>query len=181
VKKIGRYNRKIGVCIGGSDSRNFAHLCYSHLFYLVSISPAESIFRANIFLLNQLSLFFLFSFYYSPASASAAIFLAQILYGERSELYPHKSCFPSARKQTHTPPAHTFFIISSFGTNEKKQDAGRYPYSHRYAGTVLRMRSILVVRASDCQCTSCNGPEFDPSIRRHSIESEGRQIKQIVK
>jgi hypothetical protein len=21
---------------------------------------------------------------------------------------------------------------------------------------------------SDCQCTSCNGPGFDPSIRRHS-------------
>ncbi len=26
-----------------------------------------------------------------------------------------------------------------------------------------RMRSSLVVRASDCQCTSCNGPGFDPS------------------
>ena len=31
-----------------------------------------------------------------------------------------------------------------------------------------RMRSSIVVRASDCQCTSCNGPGFDPSIRRHS-------------
>ncbi len=31
-----------------------------------------------------------------------------------------------------------------------------------------RMRSCLVVKASDCQCTSCNGPGFDPSIRRHS-------------
>ncbi len=30
------------------------------------------------------------------------------------------------------------------------------------------MRSSLVVRASDCQCTSCNGPGFAPSIRRHS-------------
>ncbi len=30
------------------------------------------------------------------------------------------------------------------------------------------LRSSLVVRASDCQCTSCNGPGFDPSIRRHS-------------
>ncbi len=30
------------------------------------------------------------------------------------------------------------------------------------------MRSSLVVRASDCQCTSCNGPGFDPIIRRHS-------------
>ncbi len=30
------------------------------------------------------------------------------------------------------------------------------------------MRSSLMVRASDCQCTSCNGPGFDPSIRRHS-------------
>ncbi len=33
---------------------------------------------------------------------------------------------------------------------------------------ILRMRSSLVVRASDCLCTSCNGPGFDPSIRRHS-------------
>ncbi len=33
---------------------------------------------------------------------------------------------------------------------------------------LLRMRSSLVVRASDCQCTSCNGPGFDPCIRRHS-------------
>ncbi len=32
----------------------------------------------------------------------------------------------------------------------------------------MRMRSSLVFRASDCQCTSCNGPGFDPSIRRHS-------------
>ncbi len=31
-----------------------------------------------------------------------------------------------------------------------------------------RMRSSLVVRASDCQCTSCNGPGFDPSIPQHS-------------
>jgi hypothetical protein len=30
----------------------------------------------------------------------------------------------------------------------------------------LRMRSSLPVRASDC--TSCNGPGFDPSISRHS-------------
>jgi hypothetical protein len=30
-----------------------------------------------------------------------------------------------------------------------------------------RMTSSLVVRASDCQCTCCNGPGFDPSIRRH--------------
>ncbi len=39
----------------------------------------------------------------------------------------------------------------------------------------VRYLSSLVVRASDCQCTSCNGPGFDPSIRRHS---EGRQMKQ---
>ncbi len=30
------------------------------------------------------------------------------------------------------------------------------------------MRSSQVVTASDCQCISCNGPGFDPSIRRHS-------------
>jgi len=30
------------------------------------------------------------------------------------------------------------------------------------------MRSSLLVTASDCQCTGCNGPGFDPSIRRHS-------------
>ncbi len=34
--------------------------------------------------------------------------------------------------------------------------------------SLMRMRSSLVVRASDCQCTMCNGPGFDPSIRRHS-------------
>jgi hypothetical protein len=33
---------------------------------------------------------------------------------------------------------------------------------------ILGMRTSLVVRASDCQCTSCNGPGFDPSILRHS-------------
>ncbi len=31
-----------------------------------------------------------------------------------------------------------------------------------------RMRASLVVTASDCQCISCNGPGFDPNIRRHS-------------
>jgi hypothetical protein len=33
---------------------------------------------------------------------------------------------------------------------------------------VLRMRFSLMVRASGCQYKSCNGPRFDPSIRRHS-------------
>ncbi len=32
----------------------------------------------------------------------------------------------------------------------------------------IPMRSSLVYRASGCQCTSCIGPGFDPSIRRHS-------------
>ncbi len=39
---------------------------------------------------------------------------------------------------------------------------------HETNKEVERMRSSLMVRASDCQCTSCNGPGFDPSIRRHS-------------
>ncbi len=30
------------------------------------------------------------------------------------------------------------------------------------------MRSSLVFRSSGCQCTSCNGSGFDPSIRRYS-------------
>jgi hypothetical protein len=34
---------------------------------------------------------------------------------------------------------------------------------------MLRMRSSLVVKASDCQCTSWNGPGFDLSIRRHFV------------
>jgi hypothetical protein len=38
----------------------------------------------------------------------------------------------------------------------------------RMRSSLPRMRSSLVVRASDCQCTSCNGPGFDPIIRRHS-------------
>ncbi len=34
--------------------------------------------------------------------------------------------------------------------------------------SLVRMRFSLVVRASDCQCTSWNVPGFDPSIRLHS-------------
>ncbi len=34
--------------------------------------------------------------------------------------------------------------------------------------SLVQMRSSLVFRASDHQCTSCIGPGFDPSIRRHS-------------
>jgi hypothetical protein len=30
------------------------------------------------------------------------------------------------------------------------------------------MRSSRVVRTSDCQCQSLNGPGFDPNILRHS-------------
>jgi hypothetical protein len=37
-----------------------------------------------------------------------------------------------------------------------------------YDKIISQMRSSLVVRASVCQCTNCNGPGFDPSIRRHS-------------
>ncbi len=47
-----------------------------------------------------------------------------------------------------------------------EQTACKYVYL--YIELLLFMRSSLVVRASDCQCTSCNGPGFDPSIRRHS-------------
>ncbi len=36
------------------------------------------------------------------------------------------------------------------------------------SGNNCLLRFSLVVRASDCQCTSCNGPGLDPSIRRHS-------------
>ncbi len=39
----------------------------------------------------------------------------------------------------------------------------------------VRMRSSLVVRASDCQCTSCNGPGFD----RHS-EAADEAVLNIV-
>ncbi len=38
----------------------------------------------------------------------------------------------------------------------------------RMRSSLARMRSSLVARASDCQCTSCNGPGFDPSMRRRS-------------
>ncbi len=62
--------------------------------------------------------------------------------------------------------------------------AGRYRYDNlmrmrsslvrmrsslvRMRSSLVRMKSSLVVRTFDCQCTSCNGPGFDPSIRRHS-------------
>ncbi len=41
-------------------------------------------------------------------------------------------------------------------------------YNFRMRSSLFRNRFSLVVRASDCQCTSRNGPGFDPSIRRHS-------------
>jgi hypothetical protein len=44
----------------------------------------------------------------------------------------------------------------------------KYILNDEMRSGLVRMRSGLVVRASDCQCTSCNGPGFDPSIRRHS-------------
>ncbi len=40
-----------------------------------------------------------------------------------------------------------------------------HPHSHTLSAYSVRMRSSLVVRASDCQCTSCNGPGFDPSAQ----------------
>jgi len=47
------------------------------------------------------------------------------------------------------------------------------------------MRSSLVGTASDCQCTSCNGPGFDPSIRRQSrlcgAENEAALNKERIK
>ncbi len=43
-----------------------------------------------------------------------------------------------------------------------------HPYWKDTDRRMRRMRSSLMVRASDCQCTSCNGPGFDPSIRQHS-------------
>ena len=45
---------------------------------------------------------------------------------------------------------------------------GRYNVFFTDQGKNRRIRSSLVNRASDCQCTSCNSPGFDPSIRRHS-------------
>jgi hypothetical protein len=41
VKKIGRYSRKIGVGIGGSDSRNFAHLWLWVIFGVLDPDPAD--------------------------------------------------------------------------------------------------------------------------------------------
>ncbi len=53
------------------------------------------------------------------------------------------------------------FIWKTFpNTWQRKTPLQRIPTK------TVSMRSSLVVRASDC--TSCNGPGFDPSIRRHS-------------
>ncbi len=62
-------------------------------------------------------------------------------------------------------------FILKFVSSFKKVDA-LYPALKFWLdpdpASICRMRSSLVVRASDCKCTSCNGPGFDPSIRRHS-------------
>jgi hypothetical protein len=65
-----------------------------------------------------------------------------------------------------SPPVPSYVLVRPF----------RFLYSFLFALAVKvltlvhisRMRSSLVVRASDCQCTSCNCPGFDPIIRRHS-------------
>jgi hypothetical protein len=44
----------------------------------------------------------------------------------------------------------------------------RHKFLFRMRSSLVRMRSRLVDRAFDCQCTSCNIPGFDPSILRHS-------------
>ncbi len=43
IKKIGRYNRKLGICIRSSEGQNFAHLC---LFLLIGIARISD----NLFL-----------------------------------------------------------------------------------------------------------------------------------
>jgi len=73
---------------------------------------------------------------------------------------------------------------SSYGEEIRKQIAGpNLPRStleqhiiqtSKLVFLFLRMRSSLEVRAPDCQCTSCNGPGFDPSMLRHSNLRGGR-------
>jgi hypothetical protein len=55
-------------------------------------------------------------------------------------------------------------------THSRKRCSKTIPFIQncKLINVLFWMRSSLVVRASDCQCTSCNGPGFDPSIRRHS-------------
>ncbi len=68
----------------------------------------------------------------------------------------HPSCWIScihSQTQTRPCPSQVFPMRSSL---------------LRMRSSLLRMRSSLVVRAFDCQCTSCNGPGFDPNNRRHS-------------
>jgi hypothetical protein len=50
----------------------------------------------------------------------------------------------------------------------------------RFLGRKYEKRSSLVIRASDCQCTSCNGPGFDtvPTFVGTVESDEGRQMKQ---
>ncbi len=88
--------------------------------------------------------------------------------------YPFKTCYISTSSSPHSycwichwwckteisrdyprPLLGSVFFINIF--------LGRF-----FIFNLRRMRSSLVVRASDCQCTSCNGPGFDPSIRRHN-------------
>jgi hypothetical protein len=38
--------------------------------------------------------------------------------------------------------------------------------------SLVWMRSSLVVRASDCQCTSCNGPGFDPNLPKKYLKKK---------
>ncbi len=79
-----------------------------------------------------------------------------------------------ARSQPKSTAGHiNFGVITSYltyGQSHSGQNGTFHFLRISYGGwdlAELRMRSSLVVGGSDCQCTSCNGPGFDPSIRRH--------------
>jgi hypothetical protein len=75
------------------------------------------------------------------------------------DLYPKKSkCFALEKCVEYLNFWHFHFLLEKDVNFPPK--ILHKPY--------MRMRSSLVVKASDCQCPSCNGPGFDPSIRRHS-------------
>ncbi len=61
-----------------------------------------------------------------------------------------------------------FSLVPAVSLHKKSRSWDGATLLTSYKNQVIVMRSSLVVRASDCQYTSCNGPGFDLSIRRHS-------------
>jgi hypothetical protein len=91
---------------------------------------------------------------------SSVVRMRSSLVWMRSSLVPMRSSLARMRSSPEQMRSSLVRMRSSLGRMRSSLV--------RMRSSLVRMRPSLVDRASDCQCTCCNSPGFDPSIRRHS-------------